>query len=370
MIHSVILKIIRSFYPRWELFLFSCKKSDSCQWSQLPTKKETNSQGLPGWLSGPKDQSEQWDVFFPWFLGPTGWKGVRTTHLVKWWSWVFARGGRQPKHCSQTWYFGFQSCLGKHFQIHVDFNLGARQAEGLQSQSLRSPQELDRFPTDFVPFSGRSCLRSVFSPLFFSLLLRSDFIRTAFPHSLSWAVMFEIDVSLKCNLKKSETNRGENTDIKHNCPEKGIKSVGNSLSDLRLGRNQHAGQRYSSSQRFDSVWPDDGQCDLTMARARGWKDGWFVDPSTTPHDHTWSLLLTHAAQAQTKLENDACCPPFYSQNKRNKPAPNLNHFSRRVSCTHMVTLAHTYILTCTPHMCARTDYHSVYTHIHVNSVYQ
>jgi len=35
----------------------------------------------------------------------------------------------------------------------------------------------------------------------------------------------------------------------------------------------------------------------------------------------------------------------------------------------MVTLAHTYILTRTPHMCARTDYHSVYTHIHVNSVY-
>ena len=173
--------------------------------------------------------------------------------------------------------------------------------------------------------------------------------------------MFEIDVSLKCNLKKSETNRGENTDIKHNCPEKGIKSVGNSLSDLRLGRNQHAGQRYSSSQRFDSVWPDDGQCDLTMARARGWKDGWFVDPSTTPHDHTWSLLLTHAAQAQTKLENDACRPPLYSQNKRTKPAPNLNPFYRRVSHTHMVTLAHTYILTCTPHMCARTDYHSVYT---------
>jgi len=97
-------------------------------------------------------------------------------------------------------------------------------------------------------------------------------------------------------------------------------------------------------------------------------DGRFADPSTTPHDHTWSLLLTHAAQAQTKLENDACRPSFYSQNKRTKPAPNQTHFSRRVSRTHMVTLAHTYILTCTPHTYTRTDYHSVYTHTHLNSV--
>ena len=45
-----------------------------------------------------------------------------------------------------------------------------------------------------------------------------------------------------------------------------------------------------------------------------------------------------------------------------KPGTNLNPFSRRVSRTYMVTLAHTYISTRTPHMCTRTDYHSVYTH--------
>jgi len=27
---------------------------------------------------------------------------------------------------------------------------------------------------------------------------------------------------------------------------------------------------------------------LTMARERGWRDGRFADPLTTPHDHTWS----------------------------------------------------------------------------------
>ena len=45
-----------------------------------------------------------------------------------------------------------------------------------------------------------------------------------------------------------------------------------------------------------------------------------------------------------------------------KTATNLNPFYRRVSRTHMVTLTHTYILTRTPHMCTRTDYHAMYTH--------
>jgi len=108
-------------------------------------------------------------------------------------------------------------------------------------------------------------------------------------------------------------------------------------------------------------------CDLAMARARGWADGQFADLSTTSHDYTWSLLLTHAAIAQTKLENDACRPPF--SHKTNVPNRPPNPFSRRVSRIHIVTLAHTYISTRTPRMCARTDYHSVYTHTHVNSVY-
>jgi hypothetical protein len=90
--------------------------------------------------------------------------------------------------------------------------------------------------------------------------------------------------------------------------------------------------------------------------------------STAPHDHTGRSLPCTQHELRIKLENDACRPPLYSQNKRTKLAPNLNPFSRRVSRTHMVTLAHTYILTRTLHMCARTDYHSVYTHIHVNSV--
>jgi len=81
-------------------------------------------------------------------------------------------------------------------------------------------------------------------------------------------------------------------------------------------------------------------------------------PRTTIHGRSSSRTLR-------KLENDPCGPPFYSQNKRTKPVPNLNPFSRRVSCTHMVTLAHTHILTRIPHMCTR----SVYTHTHVNSVY-
>jgi len=82
-------------------------------------------------------------------------------------------------------------------------------------------------------------------------------------------------------------------------------------------------------------------------------------PRTTVHGRS---LLVPRHKLRTKLENDACRPPLYSQNKRTKPAPNLNPFSRRVSRTHMVTLAHTYILTRTPHMCARTDSYSVYTH--------
>jgi len=89
-------------------------------------------------------------------------------------------------------------------------------------------------------------------------------------------------------------------------------------------------------------------------------------PCTTIHGRS---LLVLRDKLRTKLENDPCSPPLYSQKKRTKLASNLNPFSRRVSRTHMVTLAHTYILTRTLHMCTRTDYHSVYTHIHVSSVY-
>ena len=55
----------------------------------------------------------------------------------------------------------------------------------------------------------------------------------------------------------------------------------------------------------------------------------FTDPLTTPH-------AIHG-RSSSKLENNACCPPFYSQHKRTKPVRNLNHFSRRISRTHMVT---------------------------------
>ena len=83
--------------------------------------------------------------------------------------------------------------------------------------------------------------------------------------------------------------------------------------------------------------------------------------STTPHDHTGRFLPCTLHELRIKLENDTCRPPLYSQNNVPKPATNLNPFPRRVSRTHMVTLAHTYILTRTPHMCKRTDYPSIYT---------
>ena len=60
--------------------------------------------------------------------------------------------------------------------------------------------------------------------------------------------------------------------------------------------------------------------------------------STTPHDHTGRSLPCTRHELRIKLENDACHPPLYSQNKRTKLAPNLNPFSRRVSRTHMVTV--------------------------------
>ena len=59
--------------------------------------------------------------------------------------------------------------------------------------------------------------------------------------------------------------------------------------------------------------------------------------STTPHDHTGRSLPCTRHELRIKLENDACPPPLYSQNKCTKLAPNLNPFSRRVSRTHMVT---------------------------------
>ena len=83
---------------------------------------------------------------------------------------------------------------------------------------------------------------------------------------------------------------------------------------------------------------------------------------TTPHDHTGRSLLCTPHKLRIKLENDTWPSPFLLTKQRTKTATNLNPFSRRVSRTHMVTLAHTYILTRTPHMCTRTDYHSMYTH--------
>jgi len=104
-------------------------------------------------------------------------------------------------------------------------------------------------------------------------------------------------------------------------------------------------------------------CDLTMAPGLGVGEmSGMPIQSTTSHDHTGRFLPCTQFELRIKLENDACRPPFYSQNKRTQPAPNLNPFSKCVSRTHIVTLAHTYILTRTPHMCTRTDYHSVYTH--------
>jgi len=61
--------------------------------------------------------------------------------------------------------------------------------------------------------------------------------------------------------------------------------------------------------------------------------------STAPHDHTGRSLPCTQHELRIKLENDACRPPLYSQNKRTKLAPNLNPFSRRVSRTHMLTLS-------------------------------
>ena len=84
--------------------------------------------------------------------------------------------------------------------------------------------------------------------------------------------------------------------------------------------------------------------------------------STTPHDHTGRSLPCTPHKLRIKLENDTWPFPFLITKQRTKTATNLNPFSRRVSRAHMVTLTHTYILTRTPHMCTRTDYHSMYTH--------
>jgi len=56
--------------------------------------------------------------------------------------------------------------------------------------------------------------------------------------------------------------------------------------------------------------------------------------STTQHDHTGRSLPCTRHEVRIKLENDACRPPLYSQNKRTKLTPNLNPFSRRVSRTY------------------------------------
>jgi len=45
--------------------------------------------------------------------------------------------------------------------------MGARQAEGLSPWSRRAPQESDRYPKDFCPFSGRLFEVGVFPPIFF-----------------------------------------------------------------------------------------------------------------------------------------------------------------------------------------------------------
>jgi hypothetical protein len=80
--------------------------------------------------------------------------------------------GSKPKIVAKSDPSVSNSAWESIFQMNVDFHLGARQAEGLQPWNRRAPQESDRFPTDFIPFPGRLCLRSVFFPLFFSLFLK------------------------------------------------------------------------------------------------------------------------------------------------------------------------------------------------------
>ena len=59
--------------------------------------------------------------------------------------------------------------------------------------------------------------------------------------------------------------------------------------------------------------------------------------AVAPRNEFIFLPFWRVSHLRTKLENDACCPPLYSQNKHTKLSPNLNPFSRRVSRTHMVT---------------------------------
>jgi len=65
----------------------------------------------------------------------------------------------------------------------------------------------------------------------------------------------------------------------------------------------------------------------------------LLNQLTTLHDHTGRSLPCTRHELRIKIENDACRPPLYSQNKRTKLPPNLNPFSRRVSRTRMVTWA-------------------------------
>jgi len=114
----------------------------------------------------------------------------------------------------------------------------------------RAPQESDRYPTDFSPFLGRLCLRLVFFYLFFSLFLRSDFIRT----SLS-DLRLEGNWRVKSDIPMRDTRETQKTlsDLKKFEFFLGMSDLNFFwqilLSDIRSGRLGHVGQRYSSSKR-------------------------------------------------------------------------------------------------------------------------
>jgi len=59
--------------------------------------------------------------------------------------WALRRGGRQTKDCSQTWFFGFQFSLGKHFSDERGLAFDYLKIGFLDSENLQISGEI-RYP--------------------------------------------------------------------------------------------------------------------------------------------------------------------------------------------------------------------------------
>jgi len=118
--------------------------------------------------------------------------------------------------------------------------MGARQAEGLSPWSRRAPQESDRYPKDFCPFSGRLFEVGVFPPIFFTLVEIGLNVRSQIRGNLARKkAIFECSTlgkSIKpCPISKKNKKKG------WVCPVS--KTVGKiARTHLRSGGNSRAGR--------------------------------------------------------------------------------------------------------------------------------